>query len=374
MGSLSKNLLKSLSNLRLATSSTLKNLLISNRHDPDLKTGDGDEIINERLLLKRLHDSPVDGAQYLSALSPENFSATKKIYFPLFEEFKFVVGSCNGLVCLDNATNESVLWNPSTRELRIIPSGYMKNFALYATKHSFAAGFGYDYQSHDFKIIRFEDEDDKYDLDDSIAELYSLKTNSWKYIQHPLFLVMRNPSVYANGFYWWLVYSRTMPFLLCFDFATEEFSQHTLPTVGSDLGGFLHFDMFEFHDCFAVIVFPKLGTEKTFDIWLCMDGEKWTKEYNIRVPGAERPLGFWKDYRYLFFEGINRQLMVYDMMTGEVTGLDIFDYPEKFQLVPYVESTVSIKELLGSCDAASTEMDEKKAFRTGIIVLVGYKW
>ncbi|KAH6816787.1 hypothetical protein C2S51_021607 [Perilla frutescens var. frutescens] len=329
--------------------------IVSNRHDPDLKTGDGDEIVTQRLLLKRFHDSPVDGVQYFFALSPENFSATKKIYFPLFDEFKFVAGSCNGLVCLDDAMNKSMLWNPSTQEVSIIPYHHRRGYRFTDKLHSFSCGFGYDNLSHDFKLIRFvngycEVEDKKYDGYEYIVELYSLKSNSWKYIEPPLYVVLRNPSVYINGCYYWLAYGASLPFIMSFNFSTEEFSYHGMPDVGRVLGGFSWRH--------GVIVFPKLGTGKTFELWLRINGKGWSKEHDIRVPGAERPLGFWKDYRYLFFEGINRQLMVYDMMTGEVTGLDIFDDLEKFQLVPYVESTVSIKGLMGSCDAASTKMEE----------------
>lgn len=338
-----KNLLKPLSNFRFPGSSTFNNLFISEGHGPDLKTVD---IVEDKhmLLLKRFHGGVEDSnAHYFSRLSPQDLSPAKKLYLPLFEEFKFVVGSCNGLVCLDSATKESVLWNPSTGEVRIIPSAYMKRFTRIALRYSFASGFGYDSESEDLKIIRFINGYSwSYEINEWVVELYSVKSGCWKNIDFPGYFVLRNPSAYVNGYGYWLAIGMHERFILSFDFGKEEFVDQELP--GAFLANTsLHFDFVEFDGCLGVIVFPKLGTEKHFELWVnAGNGRSWIKEFDVCVPGAERPLGFWKNNQVLFFEGINRQLIEYDFTTGKATNLDIYDYPGKMQLIKVIAQALLI--------------------------------
>lgn len=335
-------LLKRLSNVRFSAR-TIKKLFA-----PD----------KQRLLLKRYSGSPTVGAPYFSEISPEDFSVRKPIYLCQFEDFKYVMGSCNGLICLDNTTDESLMWNPSTGETKIIRSKVLGGFSPRMAAHCFSGGFGYDYKSQDFKLIRFistfrdydsdsESESDSYMLDGHQAEVYSLKNNSWKSIDYPGYLVMRKHAC-EEGYGFWLAYSSADHFILGFNFCTDELACHPLPYIGKSFGGSLHLEFANFEGSLCVIVFPKLGNDKAFDLWL-HDGKAWYKEMEFCVTGAERPLGFWG--RILFLEGIDRGLMAYDIDTGKTEKLHIYDYPEKMQLVPYVESDMSIMGFRGESDS-----------------------
>ncbi|KAL6504505.1 hypothetical protein OROGR_026428 [Orobanche gracilis] len=312
--------------------------------------------IDQGFLLKRIHGGPLEDTPYFSALSPEDYWPTRQISSYLLEDFKVVLGSCNGLVCLDNSTKHSLLWNPSTDESKIIPSDYMRKHTSIARDHCFAGGFGYDSRSDDFKLIRFiygfgrdSFEYGALVFKNHKTELYSLRTNSWKYIDHPGYFILRKPSTYIDGCNYWLAIGKKEHFVLKFDFADEELSDHALPRdpdANKYFGLPPNLDFVEFEGSLGVLFFPILGTEKRFHLWLLTDGESWTKECEFLVAGVDRPLGFWG--RVLLFEGLNRQLMAYDIDTRDIKKVGVYDFPRKMQLVPYVESNVSIQGLFGT--------------------------
>ncbi|KAF3456197.1 hypothetical protein FNV43_RR00847 [Rhamnella rubrinervis] len=89
-----------------------------------------------------------------------------------------VVGSCNGLLFIEfeRKRKKFVLWNPLIKEFKILPvlqpSKKMLDF-------SSMIGFGHDGCSDDYKIVRI------FAYQDSSLEalVYSLKTNSWRYLE-----------------------------------------------------------------------------------------------------------------------------------------------------------------------------------------------
>lgn len=104
------------------------------------------------------------------------------VKIPSFGIDPFVVGSCNGLLCIQSYSPYClVLLNPSTGSSRKIPS--------LLPPRKFSAmnfGFGYDSQNDDYKIVRIVD---RYSVGilgpemDRILHVYSLKANSWEMIE-----------------------------------------------------------------------------------------------------------------------------------------------------------------------------------------------
>ncbi|KAH1091747.1 hypothetical protein J1N35_019004 [Gossypium stocksii] len=93
--------------------------LISKHHHNNLKSN------NLNLLLIRCDGNTFQ--PYFSQLS--NQKADKKyvvkqnIHLPFFKNaIPFVYGACHGLLCLqETSTNKAAIWNPSTREFKILP-------------------------------------------------------------------------------------------------------------------------------------------------------------------------------------------------------------------------------------------------------------
>lgn len=85
-----------------------------------------------------------------------------------------LVGSSNGLLCINFERKVTVLWNPLIKEQRYVqvsvrePNSHQEQLI----------GFGYDASSDDFKIVRFFP-DSSPDEENALLLVYSLKTNSW---------------------------------------------------------------------------------------------------------------------------------------------------------------------------------------------------
>ncbi|XP_062014456.1 F-box/kelch-repeat protein At3g23880-like [Rosa rugosa] len=92
-----------------------------------------------------------------------------------------IMGYCNGLVCIEACReNRIFLWNPSTRDSKILPCGVVDN------SYFCWCGFGYDYNSDDYKVLtvdRLKKPIDNYQDSSRNSMMYTLRTNSWRRIQ-----------------------------------------------------------------------------------------------------------------------------------------------------------------------------------------------
>ena len=175
------------------------------------------------------------------------------------------------------------------------------------------------------------------------AELYSLKSDSWKEISVPEVEIFPFDSLlfknYINGFYYWHAFESDDEVILSFDMANEKFSTLPLPNFGGYLSQY-DMKLLDFNGSLGAIFYPSEGTEKSFDLWV-MNGS-WTRQFSIEsVSGVDRPLGFWKNGE-LFLEGSNHDLLLFDPANGELKNLGMHAYQEKMQFIAYVESLVPI--------------------------------
>ncbi|TXG71587.1 hypothetical protein EZV62_000166 [Acer yangbiense] len=176
-----------------------------------------------------------------------------------------VIGSCNGLLCVQNSKDALCIWNPWTRRYKTVPSletngpGFVDRF-----------GFGYDHSTDDYIIVRFIY---KYKLRCVIVEIYSRKTDSWfqmgKLPQQIISLYIvcnKQMGFFVNGaLYWHVQYvdnndNDVSDTILCFDLVDRKFSMIVPPAdhdkkrdfVLGVLGG--RFCMINYdHDCHSDI-------------------------------------------------------------------------------------------------------------------------
>ncbi|KAE7995680.1 hypothetical protein FH972_000451 [Carpinus fangiana] len=246
-----------------------------------------------------------------------------------------VVGSCNGLICLHAYdTLNVVIWNPTTRETKVVPESNLPIFAPagYCARIQ-GMGFGFDAKTNDYKIINFvsmyELNFDDYVMKDVKEiiyqkEVYSLSTDSWRKVDGPQCFILNG--TYTTGMGSWLAYVNDPDlFVLSFDMSDEVFLKTPLPdnVHGQSL--------FVLNESIAMVALMPVN-------------EKW-RLFTIGPSFAKihRPLGFWKNDTMFLSKIDDGQLFLYDPCTKQMSDLQIQGHNDSMQLVTYMETLVSVK-------------------------------
>ncbi|KAK8524837.1 hypothetical protein V6N13_015836 [Hibiscus sabdariffa] len=305
---------------------------------------------NLNLLHKGFCGDTRDGVYSFSQLSTEkgrNFSVKQNFHLPFSGKGwsnLAVDGPCNGILCLelDDGRDKAALWNPSTREFKILPQSPVQDSTSF---DCLGLGFGYDSRTDDYKVVRFvvnyfeEDSDAGSMFEHNYqVELYSLRSDSWKEISYPGVDPHNSPpfNCYINGVYYWHATESSGHLILSFDMVNEKFSTLPLPQTSEGFNSHL----LDFNGLLGAIFYPGGGTETSFDLWVM--NESWTKQFSIEsVPGVEMLLGFWKNGE-LFIESLDHELVLFDPSTRELKNLGIHASKRSMQITAYVESLVPI--------------------------------
>ncbi|XP_051150346.1 F-box protein CPR1-like [Andrographis paniculata] len=131
-----------------------------------------------------------------------------------------IYGSCNGVLCYDLRSTHLMLFNPCIGRSISIPNSSSRRIT-----YPRYFGIGYDSETNDYKIVKMTE---KF----SIAEVFSLKSNSWKEIKPPVgVLALDGMSIYMSGSIHWLRIPRSSKTyrILLFDVANEVFTEMELP-------------------------------------------------------------------------------------------------------------------------------------------------
>ncbi|XP_059435560.1 F-box/kelch-repeat protein At3g06240-like [Corylus avellana] len=272
----------------------------------------------------------------------------------------FVVGSCNGLVCLyDNYDLNVVVWNPATKETKVVPKSTVPRSPAAFQASVNGIGFGFDAKTNDYKIIKLLC---LYDPDPNLSyyqtqfidhnEVYSLSNNSWRKVDSPLchiFDGFKGMKAYTNGIAsWWGLCG--FESILSFDMSKEAFLITPLPDermIGGRDENWREFFVLNEKVALAVTIEDEEQSETRFDVWLLNEygvKESWSKLFTLGpLTGIRKPLGFWKNETALFLESSDGQLVVYDTSTKEISNLPIDGEPYSLQVITYVETIVSVK-------------------------------
>lgn len=115
------------------------------------------------------------------------------------KNFVWVVGSCDGLICLAVNKQDLILWNPSTRICKKLPDfGVEVKFGSY-----FSYGLGFDESSDDYKIVGFFNS--KRDLSEVMVKVYCLKIDQWRSLENfKGRWLMDDPATFAQGKLHWI--------------------------------------------------------------------------------------------------------------------------------------------------------------------------
>lgn len=257
-----------------------------------------------------------------------------------------VVGSCNGMLCLcSNGSDRSLiyLWNPLIKKYITLPKP--SNNPRYL-------GFGVNSMSghlDDFKVVTI--------YANANAEVYSLRSNSWKNIEDgfPRSVEINcshiNSSVFVKGSVHWCArlscyFKNDCPWLIVsFDFAKEEFHKVKFPEDMSTIDADKYLNVLDGYLCvFATVP----GTFRAYELWVMKKygvSESWTKLYKIDKPQSIWwPLGFTTRGK-IFIRGECRHggngLLIYNphCETFKCIGVHLPHYA--IQVLTFVESIIT---------------------------------
>ncbi|TYI12900.1 hypothetical protein E1A91_A08G021800v1 [Gossypium mustelinum] len=230
-----------------------------------------------------------------------------------------ILGSCNGLLALENDNQRIFLWNQSTRKSQVLPSTEigLAGFTCY--------GFGYDPISDDYKVVR---------------------------MLNKRFGFLANNAIHWRGF---KTPQSGKESLAGFDLASEEFRSVELPDFCLDepfwfgieaLGGYL---------CLSA-VHSELG-DIVADVWIMKEygvKESWIKLISWNqphyIPSVVVPLAFSKNGKKVLFNigykwfsfGERDKFVWYDVGSERVENVETRGLPSKLDVHLYVESLVPL--------------------------------
>ncbi|XP_027103259.1 F-box protein CPR1-like [Coffea arabica] len=198
-----------------------------------------------------------------------------------------ILGSCNGLLCVLSLWDDRpIVWNPSTRKHRILPSARKDEFhGVPVGGNCYTCyGFGYDSVSDDYKVVAIPV---LYGRDDQVyskVKVYGLKVESWKRVPDFSYYFHKHVSgkLVDRALYWVVKASESNSnkLIATFDLGTEEFRLLPQPEYFDR-----HFDMRLgiLKGCLSLIC---EYYESHFDIWVMAEygvQKSWTNLVSIKI-------------------------------------------------------------------------------------------
>ncbi|KAI8005594.1 F-box/kelch-repeat protein [Camellia lanceoleosa] len=247
-------------------------------------------------------------------------------------EALWIVGSCNGVVCLSDDhicyVHTIILWNPSIRKSFNLP----RPSVVFQTHGPFvhSIGFGFDSINHECKVVRvtYVEDGDGFDIVPPEVELYSVSRGCWQSISYcglQSIIPEGSPQVYINGAVHWIAYDRKTngsfhcSLIVTFNMCDELFRQVFLPdSLAAQCWTNLKINVFGESLCVMHHVWS--SANKGYDIWVmekCGVVESWTKLFAIidYQESLGPVIGFRKNSEVLLVSSGN--LVSYDPETKE---------------------------------------------------------
>lgn len=199
------------------------------------------------------------------------------------------MGSCNGLICFTDFSQQAFLWNPALRKTKRLPE---LDDTLGRRFFSLSYGFGYDEANDDYKVIgvctiwghnRME----------ARVVAYSLKTDCWRRVEDLREVRLEagcfTKGKLSNGKLHWTLYNSfdTGRKIVSFDLSNERYGEVEQPDYGKGISWTLEV----LGGCLSLFSYHRMSH---VDIWVMKEygvRDSWTKmvlvcefndpEYNI---------------------------------------------------------------------------------------------
>ncbi|CAI9099954.1 OLC1v1036857C1 [Oldenlandia corymbosa var. corymbosa] len=196
-----------------------------------------------------------------------------------------IVGSCNGLICVVVDYKDVFLWNPCTKRSNKLPSSGMKveDPELIVHSNIMSYGFGYDEASNDYKVVVISSDLFGNGKFKSLATIFSLKTNSWKKVDHFNECIRDESCPFVNGkLHWTATRGEKEPGksdaglkIVTLDLANELWGKIELPDFGGK--GVFNWSLGKLKGCLSLSALRRGGE---VDVWVMKEygvKESWTK-------------------------------------------------------------------------------------------------
>ncbi|XP_051127693.1 F-box/kelch-repeat protein At3g23880-like [Andrographis paniculata] len=254
---------------------------------------------------------------------------------PFAGDFVWVVGSCDGLVCLAVNRKHLILWNPSTRIRKQLPdSGVDISFRSYVTY-----GFGHDEASDDYKVVFFNINSH---LSEAVAKVYCVRNDDeWRSLEScSSSSLTDDPASFVHGKLHWMTTSdKDIVFV---DLATEESGTLKLPSYVR----IEHYSRLGASEGSLIVL---CSNQTHADVWI-MDYEasalSWTKAASI--PCLDDFLRFsYKRVLYVLKDGVvvldcGPRIVIFDLKNGSVRDVELRNCNGGLRAsLLYIESLVS---------------------------------
>ncbi|KAM5554628.1 F-box/kelch-repeat protein [Rosa sericea] len=213
--------------------------------------------------------------------------AIRKLEFPVMfpnSSYREIVGSCNGLICVEIDQKDMVLWNPCTGESNLLPkpTGHVTSKLCgvgYDLTMEFS-GFGYDSTNDDYKVVRGYNYRVR-GSEETVVQVFSLKSGSWRTHEGLSYFPFEGTGCLLNGALHWPGtifddFQLTDSRIISFDLPEEKFREMLpLPSQAGFRCNFIP------GDCLGVYEYSILHDEIfKFRIWMM-------KEYGVKESWTE---------------------------------------------------------------------------------------
>ncbi|KAK2399751.1 F-box/kelch-repeat protein [Trifolium repens] len=317
-------------------------------------------IYDDACQIVTLYENSTEWSVYL--LSGEKFQNKVKLNFPPssfhipedgmnpssvgFNPFSLLDSGINGIICVSDDRNDTtLLWNPATEEIKVLPPGFAELKDGICTCISLH-GFGYDHVTHDYKVIEHVGYDGENPMLDPFWEIYSLRSNSWRKIDFdmslPTMAWFANNDVYLNGVcHWWGLGNKLVSFNLCNEecIITPSFiegSPDNFDVVNLNvLNGYVAIITNRRHSTsYQISILGEFGVK-----------ESWIKLYVIpRISWTICPIGIGKKGN-IFFQTKDDELVCLDLTTGVIEVINLKGSKYSCQVVIYKRNLHPIGEI-----------------------------
>ncbi|KAL7103079.1 hypothetical protein ACP275_08G158700 [Erythranthe tilingii] len=280
-----------------------------------------------------------------------------------------ISNSCNGIVLV--TSDPPVLWNPFSRDYKILPD-FPAEFVAPAAYHSKATyGFGYDSRNDDYKVVRVLEfrRTVTHIFMASEVKIYSLKSDSWRRIEplpYPIQSSWGSWRVHVNGVLHSVVRGsvpENESRIMCFSLETEKHHRTMMIPNGNRLrGGVVGLNLID--DCLSVVCLSRSGV----GVWVMKEygvDSSWIKLVSVNPPAFERkhyadPLVYSKEGDKVLLNCDNERLVWYDLRKQSVDYVRVDGSRSSFYAEACVESLVSLGGGRGGIKNLGQEKERKK--------------
>ncbi|WOH01702.1 hypothetical protein DCAR_0521087 [Daucus carota subsp. sativus] len=239
-----------------------------------------------------------------------------------------VVGSCNGIICLNCVVrNFLALWNPATRQCKEIYGPFQEPFEN-------NVGFGYDSVSNDYKIIKIVEKTGSVDI--PVVLVYSTNATCWTQLKVP---ILKNEKVCGKNiiFMSGVVYCALNNKLFLVDLHKEVVGLVPFPKSTGQRGS----EIMDFNGSVACVFFDNGSGANLWTLDDVSGKMCWTKKFSLETNNIWLScyLGAGKFYGKVLCQ--NDQVL-YDYEKKIVKFYQIHGRINSFVALKYIETLVSL--------------------------------